>query len=182
MHKRGKITAFLPYPYLTGPYPTTKIFISVPRQIIKQAVQLILQSSSSSSQARRQQQQPGKEATSISSRTTPCWNLTVGAYTIGKSIVLRFFWCPIIVYTTSVSGDTSIPPSTSISSCTTPCWNLTVGAYTIGKSIVLRFFWCPIFVYMTSVSGDTSIPPSTEVAATVERGNNSSSSSSTVGR
>ena len=133
MHKRGKITAFLPYPYLTGPYPTTKIFISVPRQIIKQAVQLILQSSSSSSQARRQQQQPGKEATSISSRTTPCWNLTVGAYTIGKSIVLRFFWCPI-------------------------------------------------FVYMTSVSGDTSIPPSTEVAATVERGNNSSSSSSTVGR
>jgi hypothetical protein len=35
--------------------------------------------------------------------------LTVGAYTIGKSIVLRFFWYPTFVYSTCVCGDTAIP-------------------------------------------------------------------------
>ncbi len=35
------------------------------------------------------------------------WNLTISAYTIGKSIVLRFFWYPTFVYSTCVFGDTA---------------------------------------------------------------------------
>ena len=36
-------------------------------------------------------------------------NLTVSAYTIRKSIILRFFWYPTFVYSTCVCGDTAIP-------------------------------------------------------------------------
>jgi hypothetical protein len=33
----------------------------------------------------------------------------VSAYTIGKSIILRFFWYPTFVCSTRVCGDTAIP-------------------------------------------------------------------------
>jgi hypothetical protein len=35
------------------------------------------------------------------------WNLTISASTIGKRIILLFFWYPTLVYSTSVFGDTA---------------------------------------------------------------------------
>ena len=49
----------------------------------------------------------------ISFRWSPCWSSTAAAGTIGKSIVLCFFWYPSFVYTTGVSGDMSILPSSN---------------------------------------------------------------------
>ena len=46
----------------------------------------------------------------IASRWSPCWSLTAAGGTIGKSIVLWFFSYPGFVYTTGVSGNTSILP------------------------------------------------------------------------
>jgi len=40
----------------------------------------------------------------IASRCSPCWSLTAAGGTIGKSIVLCFFWYPGFVHTTGVSG------------------------------------------------------------------------------
>ena len=51
----------------------------------------------------------------IASRWSPCWSLTAAGGTIGKSIVLCFFSYPGFVYTTGVSGNTSIFPLLSSS-------------------------------------------------------------------
>ena len=49
----------------------------------------------------------------IASRCSPCWSSTAAAYTIRKSVVLRFFWHPTFVHTTRVGRESSISPSSN---------------------------------------------------------------------
>ena len=63
--------------------------------------------------AQRQRQKKYRKRHYIASRCSPCWSSTAAAYTIGKSVVLRFFWHPTFVHTTRVGRESSISPSSN---------------------------------------------------------------------